>query len=129
LKSFVPFKTLWPLPNVLKISVPFQNALWKDTSKPFVCVLQKFEKSGFLQIAFSKSGFMKTYLQSFVKMLYKVSKDFCFKNLKPTSNGSCFQKKTISRGFPVLQKKEKEKKAISFQKENCSKCFVSKTVV
>jgi hypothetical protein len=27
LKSFVPFKTLWPLPNVLKISVPFQNAL------------------------------------------------------------------------------------------------------
>jgi hypothetical protein len=57
LKSIGPFKTLG-LFNILKVLPLFQNDLRKDTSKPFVCVLQRLKKSGFLQIGFSeKNGF------------------------------------------------------------------------
>jgi hypothetical protein len=43
LASFRYFQNLAPISK---------NALRKDTSKPFVCALQKFEKSGFFKRRF-----------------------------------------------------------------------------
>ena len=76
-KGFHPITTL---PSKLLASFKcfkdlalISNALWKDTSNPFVCVLEKCEKSSFLQIAFSKNGFMKTVPKASSK---------CFANLQ-----------------------------------------------
>jgi hypothetical protein len=54
----------------LKILLLSQNAFAKRCFKSFVCVFENFEKSGLLQMAFSKNGIMKTGFQSLLKMLY-----------------------------------------------------------
>jgi hypothetical protein len=42
----------------------------KRCFESFVCEFENFEKGGLLQMAFSKNGFMKTYFQSLLKILY-----------------------------------------------------------
>jgi len=95
----------------------------KDTSNLFVCVLENFEKSGFLQVAFSKNGFMKTHFQRFFKMLCKLMKVFGFPKISKTDlKGTLFSNETISSCFPILQKEN-----ILFWDENYfQNCFCSK---
>jgi hypothetical protein len=101
LKKFAPFKLLAYFKRFENL-VPISKYFVKRCFKPFVCVFENFEKSGLLQMAFSKNGFMKTWFQGLLKMLYL--KRFWFTKSKTNfKKGNCFQMKTISSCFPILQ--------------------------
>jgi hypothetical protein len=69
LKNFAPFKLLAYFKRFENLA-PISKCFVKRYFKPFVCVFENFEKSDLLQMAFSKNGFMKTWFQNLLKMLY-----------------------------------------------------------
>ena len=87
---------------------PISKCYLKRCFKPFLCVLENFEKRSSFKWRFSKSGFMKTYFQSFFKMLCKLIKGFGFpKNQKPTSKGILFLIRNYFKSLPYLAKRKR----------------------
>jgi hypothetical protein len=95
----------------------------KRCFKPFVCVFENFEKSGLLQMVFSKNGFMKTCFQSLLKMLY--CKRFWF-----TKSKTNFKREFIFKWkpFQVASISCKKKSNFVSKRKLIRKCVASKTL-
>lgn len=92
---------------MFKNLAPILKCFTKDTSKLFACILENFNKNGFVQNSAFQKWIYENYFLSFFKMLCKLTKFLFSKSKNWLQEGHCFQMKTFLWLLPYLAKRKR----------------------